>query len=467
MSLSQLSHVNSNDTFSRPVKRIHDGADVQHFLHSLAYRDIVTFVLQLNRSMIPRQDTNGKISAVDSSSIPPELRQPQVQAIQELLSKLDGLLTQAPPADGPRRFGNVAFRTWYTLVEEQSEQLLSKLLPPRLHPATIEIRAYLLGSFGSPQRLDYGTGHELSFLAWLAALWKLGFFHQNESSEAGIDDDAVLRQIVLCVFQPYLVLVRKLIITYNLEPAGSHGVWGLDDNSFLPYIWGSAQYCPPISSELSETPAPTPTSGSLSTAPSPALVTNTAEVARLAPTNLYFEAIHFIHTVKRGPFWEHSPVLFDISGIKDGWGKINKGMIKMYDAEVLGKFPVVQHFVFGNLLSWEIDPLATLRVQSTHQRSQPLRSADGGATGGGKVAGGRSGPVTTAPWATPSISSTTAPKGFVNGVTQAPWASTTRAPPPQPGGRTFPRDARQPVANTTKPILSSATTESEDTKTIP
>ena len=117
----------------------------------------------------------------------------------------------------------------------------------------------------------------------------------------------------------YLRLIRRLILTYTLEPAGSHGVWGLDDHSFLPYIFGSAQLSPPVAEKRD-----VPTEGSLDGAPNPGDVVKKLIVERERKTNMYFSAIGFIYDVKKGPFWEHSPILFDVSGVRAGWAKINK-----------------------------------------------------------------------------------------------------------------------------------------------
>lgn len=426
--------------FEKPAKRIHDGPDVTFFLTSTAYRDIMTFILQLNRSVLPRKhnvDGSIKITTwpLQSKDVTFSFA---VQSIRALLTKLIDLVDDVPPDTGPRRFGNISFRRWSQLVDDQIDDLLAECLPEELNSAFVELGPYLLGSFGSPQRLDYGTGHELSFIAFLACLWKLGFFL---AAEPGVEE----RGIVLGIFELYLSLIRKLIMTYTLEPAGSHGVWGLDDNSFLPYVFGSAQLAPAIA-ETDETPL----EGSLPDAPDASSVTKANLVEKEKAANMYFSAIAFIYDVKRGPFWEHSPMLFDISGIKDGWGKINKGMIKMYNAEVLSKFPVVQHFPFGSLFRWEKDPDAKPPPPSTHASSQPLRNpADTHAPsavrpGTYPSTGVASTSTTAAPWAKPPGQ---APAGFVNGVTQAPWASRTPTLPPPRGGFAPPQRRPMPALN--------------------
>ncbi|KAF2728418.1 Phosphotyrosyl phosphatase activator [Polyplosphaeria fusca] len=447
--LEVLDETNQNEhTFIVPVKRIHDGDDVSFFLASKAYTDIMTFIFQLNAAMFPRKakDPHGPPQEwrLDSGTSTPLI----VENLAKLLETLAAMIEEAPPDPGPRRYGNISFRTWYGLVRERTSDLLDRYLPSELLssssaadvPAKAEIEAYLMGSFGSSQRLDYGTGHELSFLAFMGCLWKLGVFPKS-------DDGDQERAIVLKVIEPYLQLIRRLILTYTLEPAGSHGVWGLDDHSFLPYVFGSAQLSPAISS-----PADITVEGSLPGAPNAADVAKLTMVQRERPRNMYFSAIGFIYDVKKGPFWEHSPILFDISGVKAGWAKINKGMLKMYHAEVLSKFPVVQHFPFGSLFVWEKDPTAAEIAKSVHTASQPKSSsvtarpqpalrdplAEASARtplGVGSVIAPASG--TAAPWASsrvparPGVSVLSGP----NQPTQAPWVPSTRLPPP-PGGTT-------------------------------
>ena len=70
----------------------------------------------------------------------------------------------------------------------------------------------------------------MAFAMFLLCLFKIEFLKKDD-----------FKSIVLKIFNDYLNLARKLQVTYNMEPAGSHGVWSLDDFQFLPFIFGSAQ----------------------------------------------------------------------------------------------------------------------------------------------------------------------------------------------------------------------------------
>ena len=92
----------------------------------------------------------------------------------------------------------------------------------------------------------------MSFVMFLYCLFKIEFFSMECQADVGLfvferyfsDLFYILTIDInhsLVTFYRYLHLVRKLQLTYRMEPAGSHGVWSLDDYQFVPFIWGSSQ----------------------------------------------------------------------------------------------------------------------------------------------------------------------------------------------------------------------------------
>lgn len=220
--------------FIRPIKRINEVHDVSHFLTSRAYAELVTFLFQLNVAVFPRriQDSPSRIQRFEAGSADNGLSD-TVQWLRELLHKLEAIIDEAPPDAGPRRFGNVSFRKWYGIVEERASDLLDEHVPQSVLSrqsvstkdegdekteqrqdvnAKDEIMGYFIGSFGSAQRLDYGTGHELSFLAFLAAIWKLGGF-RHDNVEAGEEE----RGIVLGVIDPCVFLSFSSCYSFHMS----------------------------------------------------------------------------------------------------------------------------------------------------------------------------------------------------------------------------------------------------------
>uniref|UniRef100_A0A8C5VLG1 Serine/threonine-protein phosphatase 2A activator n=1 Tax=Microcebus murinus TaxID=30608 RepID=A0A8C5VLG1_MICMU len=204
-------------------------------------------------------------------------------------------------------------------VSEEAENLVATVVPTHLAAAVPEVAVYLKESVGNSTRIDYGTGHEAAFAAFLCCLCKIGVLR--------VDDQIA---IVFKVFNRYLEVMRKLQKTYRMEPAGSQGVWGLDDFQFLPFIWGSSQLIDHPQLE-------------------PRHFVDEKAVNENHKDYMFLECILFITEMKTGPFAEHSNQLWNISAVPS-WSKVNQGLIRMYKAECLEKFPVIQHFKFGSLL---------------------------------------------------------------------------------------------------------------------
>jgi len=84
------------------------------------------------------------------------------------------------------------------------------------------------------------------------------------------------------------------------------------------------------------------------------LFLNDEVVSQNSDEYMYMACIQFIKQMKTGPFGEHSRILYDIAHVPHQlWTKVNNGLLKMYKDEVLEKFPVIQHFVFGSILKLE------------------------------------------------------------------------------------------------------------------
>ncbi|XP_035197203.1 serine/threonine-protein phosphatase 2A activator isoform X2 [Oxyura jamaicensis] len=277
--------------FMIPRKEINIVSDMGKWKRSQAYADYMGFILTLNEGV------RGKKLTCDYKVSEP------IEKLVALLNTLDRWIDETPPVDQPSRFGNKAFRTWYAKLDQEAENLVAAVIPKHLAGAAPEVAVYLKEAVGNSTRIDYGTGHEAAFAAFLCCLCKIGVLR--------VDDQMA---IVFKVFNRYLEVMRKLQKTYRMEPAGSQGVWGLDDFQFLPFIWGSSQLIDHPNLE-------------------PRHFVDEKVVNENHKDFMFLECILFITEMKTGPFAEHSNQLWNISAVPS-WSKVNQGLIRMYKAEV-------------------------------------------------------------------------------------------------------------------------------------
>ena len=339
--MQQMSTTKQDDM---PRRYIFNDVDMKQFEISSTKKELLNFVEAMGKSCTTGQapfDVQNPLTGLTTSmaSLHGSLRQ--------MCTWVDDFLATNPEA---ARFGNPAFRLWHTRLVERSDAIITAILRARdsnmsleeasqlgweaaggkvetqVDPGIQQVSCYLHDSFGHATRLDYGTGHESSFLVFLFVLSKVACFGKAP-------DLPTLRSITLSIFHQYLQVTRRLQTDYRLEPAGSHGVWGLDDYHCLPFYFGACQLqAQGVDLDLK----------------SPKCVTNDSLLHQYGDAYMYLGCIRYIRQLKSGvPFFESSPMLYDISQTMPSWDRVARGMLRLYQGDVLDKRQVVQHFVFS------------------------------------------------------------------------------------------------------------------------
>lgn len=408
---------NNNDNDSGPPKRyIFSNEDMEHFKTSPAKRDLLSFVTALGRSTVHscyKFDPSNPLLGLSPgmASLHGSLREIASRWLREL-----------PPDEKVRaRFGNPVFKAWHARLLERSRGMIESMMNCHLkyvqqveqstewdmdvlkecseagaraaagdahananafidpdvfeNPSVVEkektnsistqqnrvimeLQAYFHSSFGHEIRLDYGTGHECSFYVFLYALCKLGIFGNIPKTVAPSHD--LMAPVALAITTQYLEVCREIQTHYMLEPAGSHGVWGLDDYHCIPFYIGACQMQNCVYDEKEYTPSSIHNDELLKSEDALGLV--------------YFQCIRYIKFLKKGaPFFESSPMLDDISNMHS-WSKVSGGLLRLFEGEVLDKRPVVQHFLFGEIFkaSWEPSSKSEREAPSNTFRDMPL-----------------------------------------------------------------------------------------------
>mmetsp|Transcript_3827 Transcript_3827/g.5644 ORF Transcript_3827/g.5644 Transcript_3827/m.5644 type:complete len:108 (-) Transcript_3827:219-542(-) len=105
-------------------------------------------------------------------------------------------------------------------------------------------------------------------------------------------------------------------------------------------------------------------------------------------------------------------MLHDISSSVPTWQKVASGLLKLFEGEVLGKRPVVQHFVFGKTIlvaNWESEQGGRMREPPTETLFRTATATTTRVSGSGPPRPNHNTPgattmqpppVTRAPWAT-------------------------------------------------------------------
>ncbi|GAA5969571.1 hypothetical protein JCM8115_003078 [Rhodotorula mucilaginosa] len=340
--------------------------DMAQWTQSEAYTNIERFIIRLR-----------------DASTRPVSQSELVKRINALLKKstdwLDG--SASPSSTGK------AFQAWLDKLAQEADRLYHESLTPAQHVAIPELAFHLRSSFGSPARLDYGTGHELSFLAFLLILRLVGAFTAE-------DEPALARE----TFAIYLDVMKQVHKTFRLEAAGKMGIWGMDENHHLVYHW-----------EASQT--------RIHPSKRPALLVAPPGAAGIS--YLFLSSLLHLHG-------DPVPATTSADASSD---KSFEGLLRLYKHEVLDRLPVVQHFRFGPVLRWALPATTDSLLPSTSDDLTDEELEALNATLDRRVTADG----TVAPWALPTLSGNSTPEEILERLPSPALSRNSRTASPAGG----------------------------------
>ncbi|XP_034665471.1 serine/threonine-protein phosphatase 2A activator [Drosophila subobscura] len=298
-----------------PAARIVKQQDVDLWQVSEAYHELIAYINTVSTTIQGlRLNGNYPVS-------------PAITRLAGIFDQLEVMVHANPPilVDNAASFassieqGNKSYRRWSRSMLRNIYQMVENALPASKCFHVNELGEYLSGSFGNATRIEYGTGHELSFLFFLCSLFRAQILQEDDVAASA-----------LVIFARYLKFVRRLQVIYTMEPAGNHGAYSLDTFQFVPFLWGVAQ----LSHE-----APF----------SPRQMLNADVVSRYRSEYLLIGCVGHVSDTKMGPFAMHSSQLWSLAALSS-WSKIHRGLLFMYMDEVLAQFEIMQLIRFGKLM---------------------------------------------------------------------------------------------------------------------
>ena len=208
-----MSHTLEFESVTAAGRAIYNESDLESFKASDSCANILKFV-QVCADAVVGKTITGEDYVV----------KPAIVKLQGYFERLAQWIDEIPPLKQPMRFGNKAFRIWHEKLTAETPTFIRQFLQEevadqesireQLDEIVSQLSVYIIQGFGNEIRIDYGTGHELNITVFFLCLYKLQIISQLD-----------LSAVVLRAFTSYVKTMRKLQVTYKLEPAGSHGVW--------------------------------------------------------------------------------------------------------------------------------------------------------------------------------------------------------------------------------------------------